>query len=38
MSISLAFEEKFTEKYFKKFYLPQSQLQLLDERFIDLLP
>jgi hypothetical protein len=38
MPISLAFQGKFTEKYFKKFYLPKSQLQLLDERFMDLLP
>jgi len=38
MPISLAYQEKFTEKCFKKFYLPKSQLQLSDERFMDLLP
>jgi len=38
MPISLVFQGKFTEKYFKKFHLPKIQFQLLDGRFMDLLP
>jgi len=34
----LVFQGKFTEKYFKKFHLPKIQFQLLDGRFVDLLP
>jgi len=34
MPISLVFQGKFTEKYFKKFHLPKIQFQLLDGRLI----
>jgi len=38
MPILLVFQRKFTEKYFKKFHLPQIQFQFLNGHFIDLLP
>jgi len=38
MPIPLVFQGKFTEKYFKKFHLPQTQFELLDGRFLPLLP
>ncbi len=37
MPIPFFFQGKFTEKYFKKFYLHKFRFQLLDERFMDLL-
>jgi len=37
MQISLVFQGKFGEKYFKKFHLPKIQYQLLDGCFMDLL-
>jgi len=33
MPIPLAFQGKFTKKYFKKFHLPKIQFQLLDGHF-----
>jgi len=38
MWIPLASQGKFTEKNFKKFHLPKIQFQLLDGRFMNLLP
>jgi len=38
MPILFLFQEKFIEKYFKKFHLPKIQFQLLDEQLMDLLP
>ena len=38
MPIHLVFLGKFTEKYFKRFYLLKIQFQLLDRHFMNLLP
>jgi len=38
MPIPLVFEEKFTEKYFKKFHLSKTQFQVLDGQVLPLLP
>jgi len=38
MPIPLVFQEKFTEKCFKKFHLPKIQFQLLNGLFMDLPP
>jgi len=38
MPISLVFQGKFTEKYFKMFHLPEIHFKLLNDQFMDLLP
>ncbi len=38
MPIPFVFQGKFTEKYLKKYYLHKFQFELLDDRFMDLLP
>jgi len=38
MPIPLLFQEKFIEKYFKKFHLPKIQFQPLGVWFMNLLP
>jgi len=38
MPIPLVFQGKITEKYFKKLHLPKIQFQILNGRFMDLLP